>query len=419
MLMSLKKGIYSYNEEIIVSNIKKHLDNLKEFTSTKGYGVTRLPFTKEAKQAVSYLENEMKKIGLKTRVDESGAIIGRLEGKKEKTIIIGSHYDSVSYGGSFDGIAGIVCGMEVAKLIIENNIYPEYSLEVIGTNDEEGARFSSGFFSSKAMIGELNINLLKSLKDCNDISIYDAMKDYGLNPENIHYAQRDLNNIRSFLEIHIEQGPVLENHRCSIGIVDTIVGMKRGIVTIKGREDHAGTTPMDMRIDAIEIASKVICKISDIARKYKDAVATVGYIETMPNAINTIAKEVKFSLDIRSTNSIVNKKILSEIIENLNEITVKHNTIYTFDTTLQVEPVHMNKYIRSIIEECCNKRKFSYEHIVSGAGHDSLPIGRVIDTGMIFVPSKGGRSHCKDEFTDYEYLMQAVIIATDVICNTD
>ncbi|MGG7218473.1 M20 family metallo-hydrolase, partial [Clostridium butyricum] len=122
MLMSLKKGIYSYNEEIIVSNIKKHLDNLKEFTSTKGYGVTRLPFTKEAKQAVSYLENEMKKIGLKTRVDESGAIIGRLEGKKEKTIIIGSHYDSVSYGGSFDGIAGIVCGMEVAKLIIENNI---------------------------------------------------------------------------------------------------------------------------------------------------------------------------------------------------------------------------------------------------------------------------------------------------------
>lgn len=401
----------------ITSNIEKHLKCLREFTSTRGNGVTRFPFTQEAKEAVQYLENEMKKVGLETRIDESGAVIGRLEGQENKAILIGSHYDSVKYGGEFDGIAGIVCGIEVARLLKKKDFIPKYSLEIIGTNDEEGARFKSGFFSSKAMLGQLSISDLKNLKDANNISIYDAMKEYGLNPEEICKAKRNLDDIKGFLEIHIEQGPVLEKHGSDIGIVDTIVGMQRYMVTIHGRADHAGTTPMDMRIDALEVVAKIISNIGDIARLYKNAVATVGSIKVLPNEINTIAQNVTFSIDIRSTKQEIVDCIYEKIAQQIEKITSRYDSKYSITNTLSVKPVDMNEKIKGKIEEGCKKRNFSYEHINSGAGHDSLPMAGAVDTAMIFVPSKGGRSHCKEEFTSYEYLAKATLVALDTITN--
>lgn len=401
----------------ISCNIEKHLKKLREFTSTCNNGVTRFPFTEEARMAVQYLENEMRKIGLETRIDESGAIIGRLEGQEKRAILIGSHYDSVKYGGEFDGIAGIVCGIEIARLLKETDFTPKYSLEIIGTNDEEGARFKSGFFSSKAMLGQLSIFDLKNLRDANNISIYDAMKEYGLNPEEICKAKRNLDDIKGFLEIHIEQGPVLEKHGSDIGIVDTIVGMQRYMVTIHGRADHAGTTPMDMRIDAVEVATKIISNIGDIARLYKNAVATVGSIKVLPNEINTIAQNVTFSLDIRSTKQEIIESIYEKIIQQIEQITGKYDSKYSITNTLSVKPVDMNEKIKGKIKESCKKRNFSYEHINSGAGHDSLPMANVVDTAMIFVPSKDGRSHCKEEFTSYEHLAKATLVALDAITN--
>lgn len=399
----------------ILENITKNLTNLKEFTSTPGSGVTRLPFTNEAKKACDYLKKEMESIGLETRIDSTGAIIGKLKGEKDESILIGSHYDSVENGGAFDGIAGIVCGIEVVKIFLKQNIKPKYTLEVIGTNDEEGARFKSGFFSSKAMLGELDKNEIDKLHDKNGVTIYEAMKDYGLNPENISDAKRDIENIKAFIEIHIEQGRVLESHEKHIGIVDTIVGMKRGIITVTGREDHAGTTPMNIRFDAVEMASKIISNISDIARKYENSVATVGAINVIPNTINTIAKIVKFSLDIRSTNKNIVDCIFEEIIDISEGVVNKYKGSFSYENTLYVEPVDMNRDIRKYIEDSCNTRKISYEHINSGAGHDSLQIGKKIDTAMIFVPSKDGRSHCSEEFTDYNYLKEATLIAFDAI----
>ncbi|GIM30348.1 Zn-dependent hydrolase [Clostridium polyendosporum] len=396
-------------------NIEKHLKTLSGFTSTINNGVTRFPFTKEAKEATEYLKSEMEKIGLKTRVDESGAVIGRLEGKEKRSIIIGSHYDSVKNGGEFDGIAGVVCGMEVARLLKEKDFIPKYSLEVIGTNDEEGARFKSGFFSSKAMLGQLSVSDLKNLKDADNVSIYDAMKEYGLDPESINNAARNLDDIKGFIEIHVEQGPVLEKHQKDIGIVDTIVGMQRYMVNIDGRADHAGTTPMDMRIDAVEVASKIISNIGDFARLYKDAVATVGSIKVLPNEINTIAENVAFSIDIRSTDQESIDSIYKKIVNLIEQTTSKYDSKFSITNTLSVKPINMNEKLKERIEDSCKKRKFSYEHINSGAGHDSLPMAESVDTAMIFVPSKEGRSHCKEEFTNYEHLAKATLVALDVI----
>lgn len=396
-------------------NIEKHLKILSGFTSTIHNGVTRFPFTNEAKEAVEYLENEMKKIGLQTRIDESGAVIGRLEGKEKKAILIGSHYDSVKNGGEFDGIAGIVCGMEAARLLKEKNIIPKYSLEVIGTNDEEGARFKSGFFSSKAMLGQLSVSDLKNLKDSDNVSIYDAMKIYGLDPESLSNAARNLEDIKGFIEIHIEQGPILEKHQKEIGIVDAIVGIQRYIVNIDGRADHAGTTPMDMRIDAVEAASKIISNIGDIARSYKDAVATVGSIKVLPNEINTIAENVTFSIDIRSINQQDLDSIYKKIMGLIKQTTCKYHSKFLVTNTLSVKPITMNEKLKEKIKQSCNKRKFSYQHINSGAGHDSLVMAEAVDTAMIFVPSRDGRSHCKEEFTNYEHLAKATLVALDVI----
>lgn len=401
----------------IAMNIEKHLKILREFTATSGNGVTRFPFTKEAKMAVKYLEDEMKKIGLETRIDESGAIIGRLEGKEKRTIIVGSHYDSVKYGGEFDGIAGIVCGLEVARLLKEKDFSSKYSIEIIGTNDEEGARFKSGFFSSKAMLGQLKTSDLRELKDADNISIYDAMKEYGLNPEVIHEAKRNLEDIKAFLEIHIEQGPILETHERDIGIVDTIVGMQRYMVNIQGRADHAGTTPMNMRIDAVEAAAKIISGIGNIARAYENSVATVGSMNVFPNEINTIAQNVSFSIDIRSTKQEIVNSIYEKIKGHIENIARGYGSKYSIVNTLSVNPVDMNEGLKEKIEKSCIKRNYSYEHINSGAGHDSLPMAEAVDTAMIFVPSKAGRSHCREEFTSYEHLAKATLVALDAITN--
>lgn len=401
--------------EKIRENIQSHLIALSKFTETPGNGVTRLPFTKKGKDAAEYLKDQMKKSGLNVREDASGAVIGRLEGQSKKTVIIGSHYDSVKSGGEFDGIAGVVCGIEIARLFKEKNIKPKYSIEIFATNDEEGVRFNSGFLSSKALLGEISIDELKSLADSNGITLYKAIENYGLNPEDFIKCKRDIEDIKAFLEIHIEQGPILENHKKEIGIVDTIVGMKRTMFSIKGRSDHAGTTPMNMRIDAVDIASKIISKVSDIALKYPNAVATVGQIIVSPNAINTIASQVNFSLDIRSTKKEHISAIYNEVIFLAEKIIKKYKSEFKFEDTLIVDPVKMNSELTKIIEESCKNKETSYEHINSGAGHDSLPIGEKIPTAMLFVPSRGGRSHCPEEFTDYKYLEKVTIITFDVI----
>lgn len=393
----------------IAKDIEEQITKLSTFSKPESLGTTRLPFTHEAKDAAEYIMELMKEAGLTVRTDESGAVIGRKEGRRKETYIIGSHYDTVENGGNYDGIAGILCGIQIAKLLMDCKDM-EYSLEIIATNDEEGARFSGGFFSSKAMLGQWTVEELKEQKDKNSVSIYDAMKKYGLHPEQIGNAKRNLSDIKGFLEIHIEQGPVLEANHRDLGIVRTIVGMERRMITVYGRADHAGTTPMNMRRDAVEMAAKVIARIGDCARKYSETVATVGYINVMPNTVNTIADKVEFSLDVRSPV----KKNIEDVMFEIQNI-LSRNTVFAVQKTLSVEPVEMNTRFRQMLTNAAQENEYSWQEINSGAGHDSLPIGREIPTAMLFVPSIGGRSHCPEEYTEPESLEKAVIVMLQVI----
>ena len=399
--------------KLIEDNIIKALDALQKFTATPGFGVTRFPYTKEARDACSYLKKRMEAVGLAVRMDNSGAVIGRLEGKSSATIMIGSHFDSVKHGGAYDGIAGVVCAIEVARLLKESGMELGYSLEVIATNDEEGARFNAGLFTGKALLGQLTCEELKTQVDVDGISVYQAMAAYGLKPEEIAEHKRD--DIKAFIEIHIEQGPILEAEHKEIGIVDVIVGIKRARIRINGRADHAGTMPMHMRKDALEQATKVISKIGDRARLFRNCVATVGFLQVEPNVMNIIPQSVTFVVDIRGVDEESIMAQYYSLLADLDKMSLESGLTYDVENLLYAEPVLMDEEIKGHFEMSCITREFEYMHLPSGAGHDAQIFGAQLPAAMLFVPSAGGRSHCPEEKSEAKDLAKAVLVAYDAL----
>lgn len=401
--------------EKFTGRIEKDLEALKQFTATPGNGCTRLPFTKEARAAVDYLKHAMAEIGLEVSEDAAGNVFGVLKGKNPDApcVMMGSHYDSVTNGGDLDGIAGVVCAMEVARQLKEQGVEPQCDFVVVGFCDEEGLRFGTGYFGSGAMLGNRDVAYCRKFADKDGITIYDAMTAYGLDPERIEEAKWPAGSIGHFLELHIEQGPVLDAEHLELGLVNCIVGIQRYMVTVRGRADHAGTTPMDMRLDAVDAATKVISKIPDWAREKGDGtVATTGYMKTIPGGMNIVAEEVQFTVDIRSSNNDHICDIADRIRRELEIQTKAMGGSYEIDTKLVITPMHLSEEMLSIMEEDCKAKGYSYKRLPSGAGHDALEIGQVIPTVMLFVPSKDGRSHCPVEHTPGEAFGKASTVMT-------
>lgn len=241
------------------------------------------------------------------------------------------------------------------------------------------------------------------------------MKSWNLIPEQLTNSVWDLSQIRCFMEIHIEQGPVLEKENVELGIVNGIVGMKRYNIQILGRADHAGTTPMNMRYDALAGTANIIEYIEKAAKKYAGAVATVGVCTISPNAVNTVPEKVEFSLDIRSMNSNELHSLEKDILKHLEKTVQERNLTYEMQTKLEVEPSDMDDKLKSYLRQSVLKLGYSSININSGAGHDALPISRKLSTAMLFVPSKGGRSHCPEEYSKPESLAKTVHVMLDTI----
>lgn len=406
------------NLEFTTKRIKEDIENLSAYTSTPGNGTTRLPFTGEARAAVDYIRRTMEEAGLLVHEDEAGNIIGTLKGEDSSlpAIVTGSHFDTVVNGGDFDGLAGIVAGIEMARLLKDEGITLKRDFVVIGFCDEEGMRFGTGFFGSKSILGQMTVEELHRFKDKDGISVYEAMKSYGKTPEDIGTAAWDLDKIKAFIELHIEQGPVLDTKKLDVGLVDCIVGMQRYMVTVHGRPDHAGTTPMDMRIDAVDVATKVVSKIADWAREKGDGtVGTTGFMRVGPCAMNIVAETCEFSIDVRSTNNDNINDIVSKIRAALDAECSKAGASYDWLEKLVIEPVHLDGKMLDILENSCKSHQYSYLRLSSGAGHDALAIGQVLPTVMVFAPSRDGRSHCPVEWTEYDALAKAVHVTYDLL----
>ena len=403
--------------EDVTGRIARDLEHLKQYTATPGNGCTRLPFTKEARDAVNYLKELMTEAGLEVTEDAAGNVIGTLKGEDPDApcVMMGSHYDSVVNGGDYDGIAGVICAIEVARILKEEGFVPKRNFVVVGFCDEEGMRFGTGYFGSGAMLGHRDVEYTKKFADTDGVTIYDAMRGYGLDPEKIGEAAWKEGSIGQFLEAHIEQGPVLDAEGTELGLVEGIVGIQRYMVTVHGRADHAGTTPMDMRMDAVDAATKVISKIADWAREKADGtVSTVGYINTVPGGMNIVAEKVEFTVDIRSMNNDNINDITNRIRKALDKEVAEYGGSYEMDNKLTITPVHLSSEMLDFMEADCKERGYTYRRMPSGAGHDSLEIGQSIPTVMIFTPSKEGRSHCPVEFTKYSEFAKASVIMKDL-----
>ena len=399
----------------IQQRIEEHIELLSRFTATPGNGVTRLTYSEEDLHARNYIKEKMMEYDLHVSEDGFGNIFGKLEGTltDAPSVIVGSHFDSVPNGGAYDGAAGVIVGLEVAALFKENNLKPAYPLEVIALVEEEGSRFGGGLMGSRGMMGLLSDEDFNSLADKNGVLAVNAMTDIGLNPTN--EKKRDPKTIKAFLELHIEQGPILEEKNIPIGVVEAIVGLTQLEVTVHGQAGHAGTTPMDRRSDALVSAAHIISALPQLAKiEGEGTVITTGQLNVFPNGANVIPNKVVFSIDIRSSK----EAHVLNAVQKVKELIAQQdgNGIRTSaEQQLYIAPKQLDTSIRSLLRKVSDDLKIPYCPINSGAGHDAMVFSDFTACGMVFVPSKDGLSHCPEEWSDASHLAEGTNIIFEAV----
>ena len=343
--------------------------------------------------AVDLVQKWMKDAGLETRHDAVGNLWGRAEGAG-KAIVTGSHIDTVRHGGRLDGALGIVAGLTAVQALLKDKGKPRRPLEVVAICEEEGSRFATNFWGSRAITGAI---------DTVDAEIAAAMRECGLDPTKIATAARD--DIDTFVELHIEQGSVLESARTPLAVVSAIVGTAQLEVTVIGRPDHAGTTPMDLRLDALAGAAAMVQAVESIAKSLgKPAVATVGKLAALPDQINVVPGKVIFTVDLRHSD-LGGRRALEERIRSLCATISQERRLGLAIRTLQEKPpVAMHPDLRALLARAAKECGVKATEMVSGAGHDAQILAARCKVGMLFVPSVGGRSHCPEESTNPEHL---------------
>ena len=357
----------------------------------------RVAFTKGDQEGRAWFTNLMKKVGLQVSIDYAGNIIGIRKGKNPslKPISFGSHIDMVPDGGNYDGCVGSIGALEIIEVLNENKIITEHPLEVIIFSNEEG-----GTIGSMAMAGHLTEEGLKQ-KSQSGLTIAEGIKAIGGNPDSIQYSIRKKGDIKAFLELHIEQGGILEKANLQIGVVEGIVGIVHWEVTINGFANHAGTTPMNIRQDALLAAAKLIIAVNEVMNSVPGKqVGTIGKLAALPGAYNVIPGKVTLGLEIRDLSSQKIEQLFRAIEKRAAIIASTSGTKITFQRQAnESKPALTEKKLQQKIAASAKALGFTYKLMQSGAGHDAQEIAGIAPVGMIFVPSKGGISHSPKEFT--------------------
>jgi allantoate deiminase len=395
--------------DVDAKRIFTRIEELAECSSSS-VGVTRLPFTAESSKAERLVEEWMKTAGMTVRKDGLNNIIGRYEGKNPTApvLIIGSHLDSVIEAGKYDGTLGVISGIEVVQTLRDNGLILDNPIEVVGFCDEEGVRFHSTFLGSKAVAGTFTAEDLERA-DEKGITIAEALKGIGIDdPYAFKYASRTTEELLAYLELHIEQGPVLEKRNEPVGVVSGIVGATRFSFEIIGKSGHAGTVPVAIRQDALLGASELISSIEKIALQNEPLVATIGKLTVSPGASNVIPGYVTGTLDIRDLNVERKQKAIDAILSESERIAVSRGLQMKFEQVMEADPVYCNTEMIKLIEESIIEQGGSAVSLVSGAGHDAMAMSDVTKVAMIFVRCKDGLSHHPDEFVTLEDIRAGV-----------
>ena len=383
-----------------------------------GEGINRLAFTDADWAGRQYIIDRMIDAGLSVEIDDFGNVIGYKIGKKPDlpAVMVGSHTDSVPNGGNYDGVVGVLSAIEVIRSMIDDGYEHDHTIAVVSFMCEESGRFGNATLGSKAMRGELTLQDLHHLVDKQGISLYEALKGRNLNPDGIE-TMAYKRPVKSFTEIHIEQGEVLEHEQKTIGIVTGIAAPERFYVTIRGNADHSGATPMNLRHDALCGASKIILGIEEIASMQEEppVVGTVGVVEVTPGAMNVIPGAVKLGVDIRSISKVARNSVVTLVKEFIDITAEKRGLSYTIETIAQDHPVEMHPAMIREIEEAVKSVGVEYMTIPSGAGHDAMHWAEVVPTGMIFIPCRDGISHNPAEFAEMDDIVTGAAVLDKVL----
>ncbi len=385
------------------------LHELSKITS-EGPGVTRFPFTPEDTRAKCMVRKWMEEDGLEPYEDAIGNLFGRATGDRPGTILTGSHLDTVRNGGAYDGALGVVSAISAVSSLLRRNCGVRRTVEACATVGEEGSRFSYGYLGSLALTGYVDLNAT----DRSGMTLAQALTQTGMDPALVHTARRS--DIAAFVELHIEQGPVLEANGLAIGLVNRVTGLWGASVRFTGRADHAGTTPMDSRLDPLVAASLLISRLPALTVAVShQARATVGMISVAPGSSNVVPSECQFSLDIRALYDADLIKLSRVIEAEIRRISQETGCASTVKWLYKESPVAMDDRLLKLAAELADRMQLPYRVMESGAGHDAQIISRLAPSLIVFIPCVSGRSHCPDEAVKPEDIRQGTDYLTEFI----
>jgi allantoate deiminase len=378
----------------------RRLSELAEIGKRESGGVTRLSFTDEERSAKDLVASFMQEAGLAVSEDAVGNLFGRREGSDPNApaVLVGSHVDSVYDGGNFDGPLGVLAGIEVVQAMEEGGVETDHPVEVVAFTDEEGARFSFGMIGSRALPGTLSEEDLQH-QDADGISISDAMRKRDLDPARIGEVARPRDSLACYLELHIEQGRVLEDEDLPVGVVTGIAAPVWRRVVFEGETGHAGTAPMQLRRDALAAAAEVVGIVEEEGSATGTSVGTVGQLGVEPGGINIIPGRVELSLDLRDIDEDTRDQIEERILERSRRVGEDRGVGFETEVLQRMTPVSCSETVRGTIQAACEGLGLGTRNLASGAAHDGMQLAGLCPVGMIFVRSREGVSHSPDEWS--------------------
>ncbi|WP_262270383.1 allantoate amidohydrolase [Microvirga yunnanensis] len=391
------------------------IEDLAQHTDEPGR-LTRLYLSDAHRRAADATLRLMREAGLNAHIDALGSVIGRIEGTDPEApaLLIGSHIDSVVDAGRYDGNLGVVLGIAVVEALRRQNLAPSCPIEVVAFGDEENVRFPSNLSTSQALAGRFNRAWLDG-RDRDGITFREALIRFGGDPDGIAALARDPARYRGYLEVHIEQGPLLEAKDLPVGIVSAINGITRARCSVIGEAGHAGTVPMTMRRDALAAVAEMIGIVERAGSTRTDTVATVGAAQVQPGAINVIPARVDFTLDARSPDDAVRLAMMQDIVTECQAAAQRRGVAFTIEPFMESPATPMDKGLAGELEEAVRSLGLEPLHLSSGAGHDAVAMAGLCPSAMLFVRCKGGISHNPAESITVEDADVAARVLMDTV----
>lgn len=376
----------------IAERVLQRCDELATYSSMEN-GVCRVYLSPEHQRANERVGQWMRDAGMQVHVDAVGNLRGRLEAKAQgaPALVIGSHLDSIPDAGKYDGILGVLLGIDAVEHIRQSGLELPFAIEVVGFGEEEGVRFGTTLMTSRACAGSWDESWW-ALTDENGQTVRECFEAFGLNPDEVDQARMNPNNVLAYVEAHIEQGPVLENLELPLGVVSAIAGARRLQISINGMAGHAGTTPMNLRKDALVAAAHGVALAEQLANDH-GLVATVGQISCTPGGVNVIPGSAEFSLDIRSGNDALRDRVLAEFETSMRALCDTRGLELNLTHTHEAAAVGCADSLQALFTQSVSSVGCEPHTLESGAGHDAMAMAHICDVAMLFIRCEGGISH--------------------------